>query len=376
MAAKPKNTGFRAKENPEQAGFSFWERKAWLNDLDALVVGTGVVGTNAALRLREQHPHWRIAMVERSTFGSSTTRNAGFACFGSPSELLDDLNSLGAEAMTDLVRLRWEGLKLLREMWGDGPLGYRPCGAVEAFTDPKLYQSCLDMLPILNDQLRLVFGKDAFHVEAQPEGTKGLLGGIRSPLEGDLDTSKLTLLLRRALADQHIPCLSGINVVGLEPRHGQWQVHTEIGSTVVPNVFIASNAWAAELLEVDVTPRANQVIVSQPLPGLNLVNTLHHDRGYVYAREIDGRLLIGGGRQWSCDTEEERVERLLDWAQTHITGAEAFRIEHRWVGQLGVGQHRRPLIQQVAPGLFAGVRLGGMGVAIGSLVGRKLADLL
>ena len=33
-------------------------------------------------------------------------------------------------------------------------------------------------------------------------------------------------------------------------------------------------------------------------------------------------------------------------------------------------------MEEVEPGLFAGVRLGGMGVAIGTLVGRELADLV
>ena len=44
-------------------------------------------------------------------------------------------------------------------------------------------------------------------------------------------------------------------------------------------------------------------------------------------------------------------------------------------GQLGIGSFRRPEVKTLKPGLHAGVRLGGMGVAIGTTVGRMLADL-
>ena len=61
--------------------------------------------------------------------------------------------------------------------------------------------------------------------------------------------------------------------------------------------------------------------------------TTHHDRGYIYAREVDRRLLIGGDGI-DCASEEERAERLVSWAQTHIHGAANMQVEHRWVGNL------------------------------------------
>ena len=112
------------------------------------------------------------------------------------------------------------------------------------------------------------------------------------------------------------------------------------------------------------------------MPDLHLPSTVHHDRGYVYAREVDGRVLIGGGRHWTCPSEAERVERLKAWAVEHIAGVSHFEVEFQWQGHLGVGASRGPLIEDLGDGLYAGVRMGGMGVAIGTLVGRKLADLV
>ena len=117
------------------------------------------------------------------------------------------------------------------------------------------------------------------------------------------------------------------------------------GSIQTERVFVCTNAWASAMLDVDVAPAPNVVVVSQPLPHLALNQTLHHDRGYVYARAVRGRLLIGGGRHWNCDDDAERGQMLVHWAQTHIQGAERFDIDHQWVGQLGVGAQRMPIVK-------------------------------
>ena len=50
-------------------------------------------------------------------------------------------------------------------------------------------------------------------------------------------------------------------------------------------------------------------------------------------------------------------------------------IEATWSGIMGVGAQKKAIIKQISNNVFCGVRLGGMGVAIGSLVGKELAEL-
>ncbi|MGB5203415.1 MAG: FAD-dependent oxidoreductase, partial [Eudoraea sp.] len=52
-----------------------------------------------------------------------------------------------------------------------------------------------------------------------------------------------------------------------------------------------------------------------------------------------------------------------------------FEIERRWSGIMGIGNTKKPIVKQLSDNLICGVRLGGMGIAIGSLVGKNLADL-
>ena len=42
---------------------------------------------------------------------------------------------------------------------------------------------------------------------------------------------------------------------------------------------------------------------------------------------------------------------------------------------MGIGNTKKPIVKELSDNVICGVRLGGMGIAIGSLVGKNLADL-
>jgi hypothetical protein len=51
-----------------------------------------------------------------------------------------------------------------------------------------------------------------------------------------------------------------------------------------------------------------------------------------------------------------------------------FRIEYSWSGIMGVGNTKSPIVKMLNNNTAIGVRLGGMGVALGSQVGKSLAN--
>jgi gamma-glutamylputrescine oxidase len=73
---------------------------------------------------------------------------------------------------------------------------------------------------------------------------------------------------------------------------------------------------------------------------------------------------------------EEVVSALTDFLQHKIYTTSEIEIDLAWSGILGVGKDERPVVKEVEENVFVGVCLGGIGVAIGSLIGEELAELI
>jgi glycine/D-amino acid oxidase-like deaminating enzyme len=74
---------------------SYWEYKTWFSNIDFTIVGSGIVGLNCALSLSRRFPKAKILILEKGILPQgASTKNAGFACFGSISEVLSDLETI------------------------------------------------------------------------------------------------------------------------------------------------------------------------------------------------------------------------------------------------------------------------------------------
>ena len=95
-------------------------------------------------------------------------------------------------------------------------------------------------------------------------------------------------------------------------------------------------------------------------------------------------MLIGGGRNLNFETERttkfgltELVQNKLEqYLRDMILPGKKFKIEQRWSGIMAFGDKKTVLTQQLSSNVFCAVRLGGIGIAIGSLIGKEAADLL
>ena len=53
-----------------------------------------------------------------------------------------------------------------------------------------------------------------------------------------------------------------------------------------------------------------------------------------------------------------------------------FKIAYRWNGIMGIGDGKNPIVGQLSENVYCGVRLVSKGIAIGSLIGQELAQLV
>ena len=374
--------------------FSYWEREGLLGRVDHVVVGGGIVGMACALALRERLPGATIRLIERGSLGcGGTTRNAGFACFGSPTELLEDLESLGKTALLELVERRWTGLQRLMDRLGKEEIGFQNTGSWEVFTGLEGVKSAArasKCLGALNELLEPVLGPDVFRNAPEAARAWRAVDAIHSPLEGVIDTAAMVRSFWRLLNAAGIERISGLEIAELTTGSNGVRIGTPHGSIDAGQVWVCTNAMASELLDpvgevLLVKPSPNRVLVTEKLAQLPMEGAFHSERGYIYFRSLDGRLLIGGGRHWGHDRDwshcsaDKKALSVLVWDnQLEDFLAERLghrpKIEHRWTGWLGVGKQRTPLIGSANERIHYAVRLGGMGVDIGMEVGESLLE--
>ncbi|MBA2745219.1 MAG: FAD-binding oxidoreductase [Flavisolibacter sp.] len=366
---------------------SYWELKNWFTNIDHTIVGSGIVGLNAALRLRQKFPKSKILILERGTLPlGASTKNAGFACFGSLSEIVEDLKVHSQQETATLIKKRWQGLSILRKLLGDKAIDFRQYGGYEIFiNEDEELNECLLKIEMVNEMLRPLFKSQVYSPIQNSFGFHGIDETmIYNPFEGQIDTGNMMQELIKKAVAQNILLLNNQEVTGYISKENGVEVALGSFSFISKNLFFATNGFAQKLTLEDVKPARAQVLITKPIPGLHLKGTFHFDKGYYYFRNVEDRILFGGGRNLDFSSEQttefgqteliqNRLEQLLkEVILPHID----IEIDHRWSGIMGMGPQKIPIVKQIDHHVYCGIRLSGMGIAIGSIVGQELADLI
>src|SRR5690606_37543563 len=303
---------------------SYWESNAYFIGIDYLVVGSGIVGLTCAYYLRQSAPHARILLMERGVFPEgASTKNAGFACFGTLSEILNYKQHHDEAELFDLVARRFKGINKLRKLVGDEQMEYRGYGGFEIFrpTEQALWEKCLESLEQVNSWLSPIFGAPPFHVTKANPYFAPHLGILEAPFEGQIHSGKLLRALVRLVQAQDIPILTGMELRHIEEEAERVQVLVNgTYEFCCRKVVLCTNAFIGQFFPLEVQPARAQVLVTNPLPTLAFRGSYHFDEGFYFFRNTeDGRVLFGGGRNLDLDGENttdfglsERIQKSLE----------------------------------------------------------------
>jgi len=366
---------------------SYWERISWFSNIDFTILGSGIVGLNCALALKEQYPKARILIVEKGSLPQgASTKNAGFACFGSLSEILSDLKTHSEQEVVSLVLDRWNGIQSLRNLVGDSSIGYEIHGGHELFLegDNNLYEHCQTKIKEVNELLRPVFKRDAFSSNPNQFGFGNIQKNyISHAFEGQIHTGEMMKSLVLLALKKGIEIINATKVESFCDTGSAVTIKTKDFEFQSGKLLVATNGFASQLLPEKVSPARAQVLITKPIADLNIKGTFHLNEGYYYFRNIDQRILLGGGRNLDFKTEETFdfgttklvIEKLEELLKKVILPHRSFEIDYNWSGIMGVGEQKKPIVKQLTENVACGVRLGGMGIAIGSTIGKQLASI-
>ena len=366
--------------------YSYWEYKEWFVNNDYVIVGSGIVGLNCALELKKRFPKANVLIVEKGLLPQgASTKNAGFACFGSVSELLSDLKSHSEEDVFQLVKKRWDGLQLLRQTLGDTAIDYQHLYGYELFQNQSFFDTCEEKILYLNRLLKPLFNDEVFSTIDNMFSFQNIIPKyVVNHFEGQIDTGKMMVAMLQKAQKEGIKILNNIMVKSYLEDSGKVVLETNQGDITTSKVLFATNGFSKQFFQEDIQPARAQVLITKPINNLHIKGTFHLDEGYYYFRNIDNRILFGGGRNLDFQSEEttdfgqttlvqNKLEEIL---KTTILPNTAFEIDHRWSGIMGVGNQKKAIVKQISNHIYCGIRLGGMGVAIGSLIGKELASLV
>lgn len=370
---------------------SIWEKASLLTS-DFVIIGAGFTGLYAAMELLEKHPSKRVVILERGNFSrGASTRNAGFACFGNISEILLDLQDSPEDEVYALMADRYRGLKKIQKMFGENRVDLNFDGSHEIFSakNESDWHMAMDYLPRANQLMLEATGiKGVFHPVGKPQELpfRSAIGAIGNPYEGHLNTGKLYRMAWQRATRMGAEIYGGAEVKSWLRQGNHLMVEVpSLGSIRASQLFICNNAFAARLIpEAAVLPARGQVLVSAPMQH-HLKGIYHFDHGYYYWRALGDRILIGGARNMDAETEQSYEWHLNAKIQAELyrfvkeevlQQKEDFSVDYRWSGTMGFGPAKSPIVKTISPGVHLGVRLGGMGVALSSVLAERIAALV
>ena len=366
---------------------SFWEKQSFFEEIDFVIIGAGIVGYSAAINVKRKYPAAKIVILERGYLPTgASSKNAGFACFGSPTEIFDDLANTDENEVWNTISMRFEGLQELKDLVKNHDIDFQKNGSWDLIHDNyDQTEISRDFIEYLNVNCFKLFGVDKIYSEDnlvdQQFGFQSIKTSYFNKEEGQLDTGKLIKALHQISNSLGITSLFGIELIEFEESMNKVFLKSNVGDIQCHKLLICTNGFAGKFLGSEVKPARAQVLVTSEIPNLPFKGTFHLDRGYYYFRNIGNRILFGGARNLDFEgetTTEINTTPIIQDALNNLLKSTIipnidYQIDYSWAGIMGVGETKKPIIRKQSNNVAFGVRMGGMGVAIGSIVGKELS---
>jgi glycine/D-amino acid oxidase-like deaminating enzyme len=356
--------------------------------VDVAVVGAGLTGLVAALRLARAGRQVLVLEAERAGEGAST-RNAGFigrAVTVPFSALVRRLGVDGAMAAHE------EGVaagRFVAELIAGERIQchYRVAGRFTGAERPRHYDAMATELELTRRHV----ATDARMVP-RPEqraeiGTDHYHGGMLAPGTAEIHPGLYHQgLLERALAAGAIVA-ERTPVLGLSGAPGDLRVETARGPIAARDIVLATNAHtggATPWFRRRLVPAPTYMLATEPLAPETMARLLPNRRTVLDTRNNmrelraspDGTRILFGGRTGRGErTPEDTAARLHADMATLFPELGDARVSHCWKGAIGFTFDRLPHIG-VREGVHYVLGYNGAGVPTGTLLGDKAACMI
>lgn len=356
--------------------------------VDVAVIGGGFTGVNTALELAERG--YSVGLVEANKVGWGASGRNGGQVTGSLSgqdAMLKQLRgALGDDAEDFVWNLRWRGHRIIRERVDRYGI---PC-------DLKYGHLQAAWQPSHIDELKRDYEASQGHAIAQhlewldAEATAAVIGtrqyhsAIRNNYNMHLHPLNLCLGEARAAASLGVQMFEHSPVRNI--THGNKPcVETDKGRLIANAVVLAGNAYhrlERRTLSGKLFPASLGIVTTAPL-SLEQRKTINPDDLAVYDTRFvldyyrltaDGRLLFGGGANYSGKATADVGSELRPRLEHTFPQLKGVRLDYQWQGMAGIVINRIPQLGQLSPGVFYAQGYSGHGIATSHIVSEIMAN--
>ncbi|WP_342618379.1 FAD-binding oxidoreductase [Rhodoferax sp. GW822-FHT02A01] len=355
--------------------------------VEVLIVGAGYTGLSAALHLAERGASVCVLDAHEPGWGASG-RNGGQVnptlkhdpdeltrIYGAEhSEKLIEAVSGSADLVFGLIARHAIDCQPVRAGWLQ--MGYTEKAVASMHARARQWERRGARVEML-DRTML----------AQRVGSSAFAGGWLDGRAGSIQPLSYARGLTRAALNLKVQVHGRSPVTNLVRRGAQWTATTAGGATVTAaQVVLATNGYTDGLwpgLAKTVLAANSFIVATEPLgvkgdlflPGGETASTSQRLLLY-FRKDAQGRLLMGGRghfRDPESSVDFRHLERAVALTFPQLGPV---RYQYRWSGRVAITRDFMPHMHQPATGITMALGYNGRGIALATLMGRQVADML
>lgn len=329
---------------------------------DVAIIGAGVTGAAAALWLARAGI--RVSIVEgRQIAAGASGRNGGFLANGTTQSYAATIERFGRQKARQIwaytVQNHEQAAAFIAEMEEHGwSCGYHKGGSL------KLAASGTELEHVrASDALLRADGwkvEDVARRDLPLRLRHAYYGGAYYPDNAVVQPARYVAGLAMLAVEAGATIYTESPVLSMNEQEHDVMLTTPQGTLQARHLILATNAWLPEIgaqLDINwlancITPTRGQIIATEPVNEQIFPCSCSGDQGYQYWRQLeDGRLVIGGWRNQSFETENtldetpgQEVQQHLDAFVHETLNLPQVQIESRWAGIMAFSADGLPLI--------------------------------
>jgi gamma-glutamylputrescine oxidase len=366
-------------------------------ETEVAIIGAGITGTATALWLARAGIKVRV-LEARSIAAGASGRNGGIIASGTTASYANVIQRYGREQAKRFWAFTVRNHQLLKgfidelEQSGWSCL-YRRNGSLKFARNETELEQVRQSASLLNEDGLEVQLVDRNDLPMRVRNT--FIGGAYYPANAEFHPARfvtwLALMAQQAGAVFH----SQSQVTAISANEDGILLQTPGGIIHAHTLVLAANAWLPELgalvganwLSSCIFPTRGQIIATEPVSEQLFPYPCSADEGYQYWRQLpDGRLLVGGWRNRSFDTEfqtydetpTEGVQQHLDAFVHETLNLPHIKIANRWAGIMGFTSDNLPLIGRLpaVPNCYIAGGYTGHGNAFAIHAAKLISELV